>query len=51
MKKNILYLILAVLIFASCDEKEDYVQIDSSVVDIAGEFWVHYDHESFGADP
>ena len=51
MKKNILYLIIAVLIFASCDEKEDYMQINSSVMDVSGEYWVHYDHAEFGADP
>ncbi len=42
MKKNIFYLIMAILIFASCDEKEDYTQINSSVVEVAGEWWVNY---------
>ncbi|NQU53070.1 MAG: hypothetical protein HQ522_11085 [Bacteroidetes bacterium] len=51
MKKNIFYLIMAILIFASCDEKEDYEQINSSVVEASGEYWVQYNHEVYGADP
>lgn len=51
MKKNIFYLLIAILIFASCDEKEEWEQINSSVMELSGEYWVHYDHETYGEDP
>jgi hypothetical protein len=51
MKKYILFTAILALLFASCDEKEDWEQIDSSVIELSGEYWVHYDHESYGADP
>ncbi len=43
MKKYLIYtFILFSLIVSSCDEKEDYEQIDSQVVDAAGEWWVKF---------
>lgn len=42
MKNYIIYLILVVALFASCDEKEDFEQINSSVMEISGEWWVDY---------
>ncbi|HYQ58009.1 MAG TPA: lipid-binding protein, partial [Draconibacterium sp.] len=30
------------IILTSCDEKEDYVQIDSQVVEAAGEWWIKF---------
>jgi hypothetical protein len=51
MKKYILIIAIFALAFTSCDEKEEYEQINSSVVELTGEYWVHYDHETYGADP
>lgn len=51
MKKNIFYLLLILLLFAACDEKEDWEQINSSTMEVSGEYWVHYDHTEYGADP
>lgn len=49
MKKNIFYLLIAILVFVSCDEKEEWDQINSSTVEVAGEWWINYvdgDYES-----
>jgi hypothetical protein len=51
MKKNILPIALIVLIFSSCDKKGEFVNKESSVVALAGEWYVHYDHPVYGADP
>lgn len=51
MKKNILLIALIVLIFSSCDKKEDFVNEESLVVEMAGEWYVHYDHPVYGLDP
>lgn len=42
MKNYIIYLILAVALFTSCDKKEDFEQVNSSVMDISGEWWMEY---------
>lgn len=42
MKNYIISLILVVALFTSCDKKEDYEQINSSVMEISGEWWVDY---------
>ena len=43
MKKYLIYIIvLFVVALSSCDEKEDYEQIDSQVVDAAGEWWIKF---------
>lgn len=51
MKKNIFYLMLLVLLFSACDEKEAWEQINSSVMEVSGEYWVKYDHHVYGEDP
>lgn len=51
MKRNIFYLLIVILVLFSCDEKEDWEQINSSVIEVTGEYWVHYDHEVYGSDP
>lgn len=53
MKRFIYYIlaITAVMLVSSCDEKEDWDQINSSVMEVSGEYWVHYDHDEYGADP
>ena len=43
MKKYLFYImIVAGLFMSSCDEKEDFEQIDSEVVEAAGEWWVQF---------
>lgn len=43
MKKYLIYMLAFVsLILSSCDEKEDYEQINSQVVDAAGEWWIKF---------
>ncbi len=43
MKKYLIYtFILFSLIVSSCDEKEDYEQINSQVVDASGEWWIKF---------
>jgi hypothetical protein len=51
MKKNILLGALILLIISSCDLKDDYENEMSPVVAVAGEWYVHYDHPVYGADP
>lgn len=51
MKKNILLIVLIVIIFSSCDKKEEFVNEQSLVVEMAGEWYVHYDHTVYGPDP
>jgi hypothetical protein len=51
MKKNILLLTCIAFMLSSCDKKEKFVNEESSVVKAAGEWYVHYDHPVFGADP
>ncbi len=48
MNKNIIYVVFLILVFAACDLKEDYEQIDSKVVEYAGEWYVKYTNDSLG---
>lgn len=49
MKKYILQIaILAVVVlFSSCDIKDDYDEIDSEVVEAAGEWWINYSTDGY----
>ena len=40
-----------IYVFIACDKKDDFVNDESGVVDLAGEWFVHYDHPVYGADP
>jgi hypothetical protein len=51
MKRNILLLAFIAFILSSCDRKEEFVNEESAVVELAGEWYVHYDHPVYGADP
>jgi hypothetical protein len=51
MKRNIIFIVFVVLLFAACDLKDDYVVEKSAVVEAAGEWFVQYDHEVYGIDP
>ncbi len=44
-------LILMAFILSSCDKKEEFVNEESPIVEMAGEWYVHYDHPDYGADP
>ncbi|TLX72649.1 hypothetical protein E9993_17585 [Labilibacter sediminis] len=48
---NSIILVLVVVLQVSCDEKEKYVQINSSTVEASGEYYVRYDQEKLGEDP
>jgi hypothetical protein len=50
MKKYILFTAIFALAFASCDMKEDYEEINSEVVEAAGEWYVLYNHSQYGVD-
>jgi hypothetical protein len=39
------------MLFFACDVKDDFVNDESKVVKLAGEWYVHYDHPVYGADP
>lgn len=48
MKKYIFYImILAGLIISSCDKKEEFEQIDSNVVEAAGEWWIQFSADDY----
>ena len=49
MKNYITLLVLAVAFITSCDEKEDYVQINSSTMEISGEWWVEYSTDGYNS--
>lgn len=51
MKNNLLSLIFILLVFSACDKKDDFVNEESKAVALAGEWYVHYDHPVYGADP
>jgi hypothetical protein len=51
MKKDILFVAFLALMLSSCDKKEKFVNEESAVVEIAGEWYVHYDHHIYGPDP
>ena len=42
MKGKIIFFLVVVLSFYACDKKEDFEQVNSSTVDVAGEWWVQY---------
>jgi hypothetical protein len=49
--KRLIIIIFIGLVFSSCDKKEEYENEVSSVVDVAGEWYVSYDHAVYGKDP
>lgn len=51
MKKNIVPVVFLMLAIMGCDKKDDFVNEQSGVVELAGEWYVHYDHPVYGADP
>lgn len=51
MKNYILFIAFIAFIFSSCDKKAEYENEMSAVVDVAGEWFVTYDHDVYGADP
>lgn len=51
MKRIILPIVSILLIITSCDIKEDFVNEESKVVEMCGEWYVHYDHHVYGLDP
>jgi len=51
MKNNTLLIIFIVLTSLACDKKDDFINEESGVVELAGEWYVHYDHPVYGADP
>lgn len=51
MKKYIYAIIAFTLILSSCDLKEDYEVEKSKVVDLAGQWYVLYNHAEYGEDP
>lgn len=51
MKKYILFITLLALIVSACDLKEDYEVERSKVVDAAGQWFVMYNHPTYGEDP
>ncbi len=51
MKKYILYFTFLALIVSSCDLKEDYIVEKSEVVEFAGQWYLEYNHETYGEDP
>lgn len=51
MKRNILIAALFAFVLSSCDKKDEFTNEKSKVVEIAGEWYVHYDHPVYGPDP
>lgn len=51
MRKYLIYIPLLALIFSACDLKEDFEVDKSKVVEAAGQWFVMYNHETFGEDP
>ena len=51
MRKYLLYMLFLTFIFSACDVKDDFVVEKSKVVDAAGQWFVMYNHETFGEDP
>lgn len=49
--KNILFITFISLILTACDLKEDFEIEKSQVVEVAGEWYVMYNHETLGEDP
>lgn len=51
MRKYLLYIPLLALVFSACDLKEDFEVEKSKVVEAAGQWFVMYNHETYGEDP
>jgi len=51
MRKYLLYIPLLALIFSACDIKDDFEVDKSKVVEAAGQWFVMYNHETYGEDP
>jgi len=51
MRRYLLYITLLTFVFSSCDTKEDFVVEKSKVVEAAGQWFVEYNHETYGEDP
>lgn len=49
MKRYLAYITIltSIVLYTSCDVKEDYVEIDSKVVEAAGEWWVNYSTDGY----
>ena len=48
MKKYLIYMIALIsIVLTSCDMKEDYVQIDSQVVEASGEWWIKFSQADY----
>ncbi|MBN2261504.1 MAG: hypothetical protein JW735_01235 [Prolixibacteraceae bacterium] len=51
MKRNIIYLLPLFFLFAVSSCMEDPEVWNSKVVDMSGDWYVQYNHESYGVDP
>ena len=51
MKKYFLLIVFGSLLFSACDKKPEFEEENSATVAMAGEWYVHYDHKDYGADP
>lgn len=51
MRKYLLYITFLALIFSACDIKDDFEVEKSKVVDATGQWFVMYNHPTFGEDP
>lgn len=49
--RNLIIIALFAMVVSSCDLKEDYEVEKSKVVEAAGQWFVMYNHETFGEDP
>ncbi|HET6558170.1 MAG TPA: lipid-binding protein [Prolixibacteraceae bacterium] len=49
--RNLMIIALFAMVISSCDLKEDYEVEKSKVVEAAGQWYVMYNHETFGEDP
>lgn len=49
--RNLIIIALFAMVVSSCDLKEDYEIEKSKVVEAAGQWFVLYNHETFGEDP
>jgi hypothetical protein len=48
MKKYLIFIVVVLgMSFASCDKKAEYIEIDSKVVDAAGEWWVKFSKSDY----
>lgn len=51
MRKYIYYIAFFTLVLSACDLKEDYEVEKSKVVEAAGQWYVMYNHATYGEDP